>query len=240
MKGRLKIQDTADVYMKFADNTVRYFGCMNTTSIEKTVDTEDIRCGIGAGLASILYSNVDITMTLTPAFFNEWLIEYQSGGTAVTGNRNVWVTEADLVGTTATADATCVLVGTPVGGIVKAQDKSGKIYPATFLTGTVTVTGGANKGPFDISYQKAVATAETIDIRTDTFPAVVGIILHTIGYDVTTNVISTDVYFEFDRVIGDGGMNLSLALQTNSVNEVTARALPVAGVLGRYISAPRA
>lgn len=46
-RGRIKVQDVAELFLHFADGGTKFFGCMNTAGLEKTVDTEDIRCGIG-------------------------------------------------------------------------------------------------------------------------------------------------------------------------------------------------
>jgi hypothetical protein len=237
-KGKIKAQDVADVYMKFADGKVRWFGCMNTTGIEKTVDTEDIRCGIGAGLSGIVYSNSDMTLAITPAWLNEWLIEYQTGDTFTSGSRNVWVTEDNLLGVTSTTNATVTITGTPVGGIVKVQDADGKLYTATYLTGTVTITSASGGKYYSVSYEKAV-TADMVEFRNDTYPEAVSLILKTVAYDINTGLKTADLYFEFDRVISYGNLSLSLTLQTNTTNgELTFRVIPLNNIFGRYVSVP--
>jgi hypothetical protein len=240
IRGKNKMQDVCDVYVRYTGGDVRYMGCMNTTGIEKTISTTDIRCGIGAGLSSLLYTEPDMTLTITPAYFNEWLLEMNSGEEFDAAQSvNVWVAETDLTPTVATQDCTVTITGTPVGGIVKAQDAQGVLYPATFLTGTVTITGGANKGLMTVMYQKAV-TGDVLTFKTDSYPEVVGLTLHTIAYDPATNVVVADKYFEFDKVLGDGNMSLAMTLSTLSINEFTARVLPTQGnVFGKYITVER-
>lgn len=241
MYGKIKVQDTANVFYHFENGDTRFFGCMANAGLEKTVDTEDIRCGIGWGLASILYSNPDMSLTFTPAFWNEYFIE-DSAGESFTEDTsaNVW-THEEVTFVLATSDAEADIDGTPLNDIVKVQDSQGNLYPATFATGTVTVTGGADlagkKGI--VSYQTAV-TGNVLEFKTDSYPKVHGITLQTIAYDVDTNEVVADLYFNFERVLGDGSLSLALSGATNSVAEITARVLPTNGNLfGKYIVVPR-
>jgi len=242
MNGRIRVQDTADVFYHFANGDTRYFGCMNTANLEKTVDTEDIRCGIGFGLASIMYSNPDMTLTFTPAFWNDFFIEDATGDTFTSGESvNVWDYEQGNA-VLDTTDATVAITGTPVDDIVKVQDSKGKFYPATYTTSTVTIAGGAALAGqvVTVSYKKAV-TGDVLEFRTDNYPKVHGITLRTIAYDPDTNEIVSDLYFVFDRVLGDGALSLGLAGATNSITEISARVLPTNGNLfGKYIVVDRA
>lgn len=240
-KGKLKVQDVAEAFLVYADGSTRFFGCMDTSAISKTVDTEDIRCGIGAGLESILYSNPDMTVTLTPALWNEWFLEQASGNT-FQESQSVNVKTYELVPFSDNAgDAEAIITGTPVGGAVEVQDVQGKKYTATFSTGTVTVTGeGANLDgqKLYVLYDEAV-TGDVLTFNTDVQPTVVGLTLHTIAYDTTTNAKTADIYWVFDRVLGDGALDLSLAIQTISTTELTVRVLPSDGnVFGKYITVP--
>lgn len=242
-RGRIKVQDVAEAFVHYADGQTRYFGCLTNSGLEKTVDVEDIRCGIGAKLSGFIYSNPDMTITLTPAYFNESFMELQSGETFQAAQSvNVWVYEY-VKFSVSTADVTATITGTPVGGIVKVQANDGTQYPATFATSTVTVTGGAaTLGAVSayVLYQKAV-TADTLTFKADSYPEVVGLTLYTIAYDVETNQVVSDLYFTFDRVLGDGQMSLALALSTGATNEMTLRVLPNGkGEFGKYQSVDRA
>lgn len=241
MRGRVKVQDTADVFYHFANGDTRFFGCMNTASLEKTVDTEDIRCGIGFGLASILYSNPDMTLTFTPAFWNDFFIEDASGASFTEGEAvNVWTYEKVIFTDTA-GDATATITGTPVGDVVKVQDLQGKMYSATFATSTVTVaSAGGTLTEGIVSYQKA-STGDVLEFNADSYPKVHGITIHTIAYDPDTNEVVSDLYFTFDKVVGDGALSMALTGATNSITEISARVLPdVTGLFGKYIVVDRA
>lgn len=241
-RGRIKVQDVAELFLHLADGNTKFFGCMNTAGLEKTVDTEDIRCGIGWGLSSILYSNPDMSLTLTPAYWNEVFMEVQSGEEFVDAvATNVWTYETGTA-VLSTADATVTITGTPVGGVVKVQTMDGVSYPATFATSTVTITGGAALAgkTVQVLYQKAV-TGDILTFKTDSYPKVLGVTLHTVAYDIETNEIVSDLYFTFDRVVGDGNLSMAMTGATNNVGEVTVRVLPTGDKeFGKYISVPRA
>jgi hypothetical protein len=241
-RTRIKVQDVAELFMHFADGNTKFLGCMNTAGLEKTVDTEDIRCGIGWGLSSILYSNPDMSLTLTPAYWSETFMEIQSGEEFDDAESvKVWTYESG-VAVLATADATVAITGTPDGGVVKVQTMDGISYPATFATGTVTITGGAALAgkTVQVLYQKA-ATGDVLTFKTDSYPKVMGVTLHTVAYDVDTNEIVSDLYFTFNRVIGDGNLSMAMTGATNNAGEITVRVLPTTGnEFGKYISVPRA
>lgn len=244
---RIKVQDTADVFYNYADGTKRLFACMNTASIAKTVDTEDIRCGIGWNLASILYSNPDMTITMTPAFWNDYFLEDASGNTFSEDEAVNVATYENVPFTDSTGDAIATITGTPVGDLVQVQGSNGKNYPATHATGTVTVldANGASEliGKTATVIYDVSATGDVLDFESDVYPKVHGITIKTIAYDVETNDILADIYFVFNRVLGDGAFDLALTGATNSVTEITARVLPekvgTQNLFGKYIVVDR-
>lgn len=239
-KGRIMVKDTADVYYHLSNGDTRYFGCMNTSGLEKTIDTEDIRCGIGFGIATVMYTNPDMSITFTPAFWNDFFIQDAFGTDFSLGaSVNVWSTE-NVEFTVSASDATATIDGTPVDDVVKVQDKQGNLIPATFAGGTVTLTGGAQYDglTLPVSYEEAV-TGDVLALDVEEIPKVHGITLHTIAYDPDTNEILSDIYWKFTRVLGDGSLSLALQGATNSVTEITAKILPDNGSFGQYIVVDR-
>ena len=242
-RGKIKVQDVAEVFIHYSNGDTRFFGCTTSTGIEKTVDIEDIRCGIGWGLSGFIYSNPDMTISIVPAYWNEYFLELQSGETFQTAQSvNVWTYEY-VQFSTATADVTATITGTPLNNVVKVQADDGTQYTATFATATVTVTGGATTlGAVKayVLYQKAV-TGDTLTFKTDSYPEAVGMTLHTIAYDTVSDEVVSDLYFNFDKVKPDGAMSLALTGATSSTNEVNARVLPNANKeFGKYITVDRA
>ena len=240
-KSSIKIQDVFEAFITDVSGVTRFFGCLNTTAISKTVDVEDVRCGIGAKLANLIYSNPDMSVTITPAFLNEFFLE-QSTGNSFEESATISVKKKEFVEfADSTGDATATITGTPVNGEVSVQAKDGTLYVATFSTGTVTVTGeGATLAgkKLYVIYDESV-TADVLSFEADKYPEVQSLTLRTIAYDVDKNLPVANIYFVFDRVLGDGAMELSATLSTNSVNEVTLRVLPDAdGLFGKYITEP--
>lgn len=238
-KSRLKFQDVAEAFLTDVDGVTRFYGCMDTTAISKTLDIEDIRCGIGDKLVGFVYSNPDMSVTLTPALMNEFFLEDASGNefseaATVTVKKYEYVPFADSTG-----DATATITGTPVDGDVVVQSIDGTLYAATFTTGTVTVAteGAALAGKsLYVIYDESI-TADVLTFEADSYPKVKSLTLRTIAYDIDTNVEVANIYFVFEKVLGDGAMDLSLARSTNAVNEITLRVLPTAtGEFGKYIT----
>jgi len=235
--GKVLVKSTADVFYHFENGDTRYFGCMNTAGIEKTLDSEDIRCGVGWGLSAIMYTNPDMKLTFTPGFWNDYFLEDASGNTFASGTEDVWTYEA-VKFVLSSSDATCAITGTPLNDIVKVQDSQGKFYPATYSGGTVTVTGGASLAGSAgiVSYETSV-TGDVLTFTVNDMPKVHGITIHTIAYDPSTNEIVADLYWKLDKVVGDGALSLALTGATNSVTEITARVLPnEKGEFGKYIT----
>lgn len=239
--GKIMVKDTADVYYHLSNGETRFFGCMDSAGLEKTYDTEDIRCGIGYSIATIMYTNPDMTITFTPAFWNDYFIEDAFGVEFQTAQTtNVWTTE-EVKFTASASDATATITGTPVGDIVKVQDLQGNLIPATFATDTVTLTSGSQYDglTLPVSYEKEV-TGSILEMEVEEIPKVHGITIHTIAYDPDTNEILADLYFKFDKVLGDGNLSLALQGATKSITEISAKILPIAGSFGKYIVVDRA
>jgi len=236
-KGKILVKDTANVYYHFANGDTRFIGCMNSAGLEKTLDSEDIRCGIGWGIGGILYSNPDMKLTFTPAFWNDYFVEDASGSEFINGSEDIW-THEDVTFTASSSDAICTITGTPLNDVVKVQDANGKMYSATYSAGTVTVTGGASLDGTAgvVSYEESV-TGDILEFKSTAIPKVHGITLETIAYDPDSNEIVSKLYFKFNKVVGDGALSLAIAGGTNSITEITARVLPDSnGLFGKYIT----
>ena len=244
MYGKGKLTNSAEAFLKdLTTGELTFIGCTTDTSINKTIDSSDVRCGLDAGLAGIVYTNPDMTVTIATGAFNDYLIQLQNDedwATAQTLNVPKHTAEVALV--TATSDGTYTFTGTvptPVSDEMYFQDIQGKKYPVVFATPTATVTGGAGlTGTF--SWQEEVTTAETFDFNLDSLPKSVGLVLHHVVYDLSTNTPLADLYFDFDKVVGDGNLDLAMALSNPTTTSVTVRAIPDSGKFMRQIYVPMA
>lgn len=241
MYGKGKLTNSAEAFLKdLTTGELTFIGCTTDTSISKTIDTSDVRCGIDAGLAGIVYTNPDMTVTIATGALNDFLIQLQNDEdweTAQTLNVPKHTAVVPLV--TATSDGTYTFTSapTPVDDTMYFQDEQGKKYPVVFSTPTATVTGGAGlSGIF--SWQEEVSTAETFDFNIESLPKSVGLVLHHVVYDLSTNTPLADLYFDFDKVVGDGNLDLAMALSNPTTTSVTVRAIPDSGKFMKQIYVP--
>lgn len=244
MYGNAKLTNSAEVFLKdFATGKLSFFGCITETGMNKTIDSTDLRCGMDAGLAGIAYTNPDMTLTIATIAWNDYLIQLQ--------NDEEWEEDVELnipintgVVTLTNDDGDGVFTFdpliSPVGDKVYFQDTRGKSYDVAFddATGVATVAGvGAIQGSF--SYLVEVANAQTFDFNTDSLPKSTGIVLHHVARDIASNEPIADVYFEFDNVVGDGNLDLNMAINDTAGTSVTLRALPSSGKFMRQIYVPK-
>lgn len=228
----VKVQDVAEAFVKYADGTLRFFGCLTNSGINQSVSSDDIRCGIGNKLKTRIFTQKDLEVTVETGLYSDHMIELQSGSEFQTGQSvNVWKNESGTAGAGGTVDIT----GTPVGDVVHVQDNKGVLYVATFATGTVTITSGVEGELYYISYEEATTTADILALGSSAFPKTVNLILHTIAYDPDTDEVLADIWWDITNASPDGNIDLSYAVASNTVTNATFRALDVAGSYGSYI-----
>ena len=220
-----------------ADGTTKFLGCLTNTGVARTANKEDIRCGVNGDLKTILQLSSDMTITLTTANWNDQFLEMGSGSEFELAQTTTVKTYELVPFTTSTADAVATITGTPEGGTVEVQDGQGRMYAATFATGTVTVTGGATTiagTDCYVIYTKEI-TANVLDLRSDVLPKAFELTLHAIAFDKEGGTRVADLYFKLPKVQPEGDLNLATATNTNTTNEITLRVLPVSGSFGGYL-----
>ena len=240
-RGNIRLQDVAQVFLHYGGTTpsTKFIGCMNTVSIAKTMDTEDIRCGLGWGLSSIMYSNPDMSLTFTPAYWEDEFISLATGESfEAKTDYIVHFADTGLLGVdgkiTISRDAELdSLKVVTLDGTVIAGTLDGKVFTAESAP---ALTGKLVNAIYKIKY----ATADVMPFRTDTFPDSVGISLYTHAYDVVTNEIVTEHTWQFHRALSDSSLNLALTGGTNNITELTLRVLPTNNEFGKYIVATKA
>lgn len=242
-KSNIIVKNVFEAIAGLPDGTSRFMGCLTSSGISKTVNTEDIRCGINGDLKTILQLDSDMTITLNTAVWNDYFMEMNSGSEFELAQTLTVKTYEEVDFTASTLDAVGEMLRIPVGGIVEVQDNQGKVYEATFLTGDVTVTGGAATlaGTKALVLFTEEVTADMLDLRSDVLPQVFELTLHAIAYDaVDGGAVLADLYFHFPRVQPEGSMDMSTATSTNTQNEIVFRVLPVSGSFGTYMAVERA
>lgn len=243
MYERAKLTNAAEVFLKdLSTGALTFMGCITESSWNKTIEVTDLRCGIEAGLAGLSYTNPDMTVTIATIAWNDYLIQMQNDEDWATGvSLSVPKHTAPVPLVTATLNGTYTFspAVTPVGGTMYFQDTNGQSYPVVYVSPTATVTGGAGlTGTF--SWMEAVTTAETFDFKTGSLPKATGLIMHHVAYSLDTNEPLADVYFVFDKVVGDGSLEMSMTIGNTAGTTVTLRALSDSGKFMRQIYVPRA
>ena len=230
------VNKTASVFHHFADGKTRFFGLMNTASIDKSIDTEEIRAGEAWGVKALMYTNPSMELTLIPAFWDDFFIEDAAGSVFENAVATTLPENEAITFVLSTADATATMTGTPVDDEVQVQDSTGKLWAATFAAGTITVVGGAAlAGTSGYALFKIAVTGDVLTFESEKYPEVHGITLRTSAIDTDSNKIVANLYFAFDNVVSDGSLALALAGATNSITEVKAKVLPNAlGEFGKY------
>lgn len=236
MKSGVVVHDVLEAYL-LQGSTAHFFGCLTESNINKAQTSEDIRCGIGNVLRNIYDTEQDITFSVTTAMHSDHFIEYQSGGSFSTGQTvEVWkheVGEAD-------ASLEVTITGTPVDGVVKVIDRFNEEYVGVYATGTVTITGATEGETYTVFYEEEETTADVLDFDATKYPENVEVMLHGIAYDPKTNLVISDIYYQFPIAKPDGNLDLGYALASNITPQITFRAIANAdNSLGKYIVVDR-
>jgi len=243
MLNKIKVQDTAEAFFIDSDGVAKFFGCTSSAGVSKAVSAEDIRCGIGAGIATRLFTANDINVTVETGLYANTFIEMQSGEEFATAQTpTVWKAESVVAVETTAPAATLTITGTPVDDEFYIQDRFGvPIASGTIAAKVITVATGLTAGDtYTVVYPEAQTGAYTLQFKTASFPKVTGLMLHTIAYDPDTDEVLADIYWDIPKASPDGNLDLAYAIQTNTPTSATFRALDSNGLTATYIVVPRA
>lgn len=234
------INDTCDVVMtRISDNKVVFTGEAQLASIAQTVQEDKVQGGIGNRVIAILRSQKNVDLTVRNAVFDSDYIEVMSGGSFTSKAGVVFKKEENL--TMATKAVT--ISGTPkTGGIIKVIAPDGKQYAGTFATDKITTTDGVDGPGYTAIYQADITGANTLSIDATKFSERYKVEYHTIEYNVVTNAIVNDLYFQFDSVLPSGNFTLSFENGNAQTPEMNLMALCPIGSneIGRVIEVTRA
>jgi hypothetical protein len=232
------IQDVLECYLKdLADPTKVYFiGLTTRNDITQQVAQELLRGGIGNGVVGVLQSNKEISFTVTTLLHNDDIFAIQSGAT-FSANQTVTVQKNETV---KCATGALTIEGTPVGSAVVVFDKNGKVIEGTFATGKVTITGGTDGDWYTVVYPESV-TGDVLSLDSKKFPRNYYVELHTIAYDVDTNEVCADIFWQFNKCLPDGAMNASHEAGKQVGDEMKFNAQLIKGnsEYGKYVVVPR-
>ena len=225
-----------DVFEVFVNDGTRdyFYGCVTGTGLEKTVDSELLRCGIGNKVRAKQFNSQDYKVNVTPLFHNDNIIAMQTGGAFVAGTktlkRSFGAVAVDNLGDIE-IDMTSA-GGTPVGDAVVVLDKYNTVFVGTYVADVVTITGGV-AGDFYTILWDEVLTGEALDLGGAVFPENVHLTLKGLGYDPDTNAEKLNIYWDFPIASPDGNLSQAYEVGTNSPTNIAFDILSN-GVTGSY------
>lgn len=239
------INDTCDVIMtRISDSKIVFIGESQLASFSQKVKEDKIYGSIGNKVVAILSSEKTVDLKVRNAVFDSDYLEIVLGNSFKAKTGLIFKKEENL-----TLDATKLFVtiaGTPkTGGIMKLIAPNGNSKTATFATTKLTAESAfaATDGltGYTALYQVEAADANTLSIDSAVFSEKYKVEYHTIEYNVLTNAIVNDLYFQFDSVLPSGNFDLSFENGKPQTPELDLMALCPLGSseIGRIIEIPR-
>jgi hypothetical protein len=228
------VKDICEVYAVDSEDNVYFLGLTNSTDITQTVQTDEIRAGIGNGVINRNVHDKSITFSVATGIHSDSIYAMQSGTEFTDGTYTVHKNEKATLTT-----GKLTIVGTPSGTSALAIDKHGKQFVGTITGQDVTITGGTEGEKYTVIYP-SVVTGQILSLRSDKFPKNYSVELRTIAIDNETNEQIADLFWVFKKAQPDGGLKASLKAGSNANDEITFTALLPGDdkEYGKYIVVP--
>lgn len=114
---------------------------------------------------------------------------YSAGTTGATGTMT----------TSTQGTSTVTITGTPKdNNAITVISTNGNQFTGVNSAGTVTFTGGIGGDKYIALYQIDDTTAQVLDLDSEIYAAAYMVEYHTIEYDIISNTVVKDLYFQFD------------------------------------------
>jgi len=170
-----------------------FFGLTTGNEIGQSIETEQLKAGIGDVTWAVLKGSKQMTVSAQYAAFNDYLTMLQVGSDFETKTVNVAVKETADYETT----VGITITGTPVGTAVTVLNNvTGETLAGTFATGKVTTTPAVTAGTScTVIYEKALATQSILPFKADALPKNFELHLH--GIAKQDGVVVADIYYVF-------------------------------------------
>lgn len=228
MTQNLLVMDVGNVYLEDLE-TGKIIGTTTASAnaINSTLEQDFLRGGWGGGIHAAINSSKLVELSFSDIFYSMDYLSLQQGTEVEEG-----VTGHVLQHFTAEVkDQTGDLyVDVPTGiNITSAifEDLDGSQETVTVTTskadipvGSVAVVGDTVK----IYYKKTI-TGRKVTFDSAKFPKHVKVTFHTRAFDPKTNVVTEDIYMEFDKCQVGGNSSIELGVNTPVPTEMTFTAL---------------
>lgn len=238
-KKEIIIQDVCNAIISKGDKVVANTK-LQMSAIEATVNTEELRAGIGNKKFYVIKNQKDMTLNFRNATFSEdWISMTQ--GVDIVNDKEVEVTRAETIciedGVTSYE-----LNGTPLGDEVKIEDETGVTKKVTTTGKTLDISTETTINTMEemVVIYKEKVTGSSIEFDAEKFPGNYKVELQTISYDLDGNIYS-DIYFVFPNCSASGDLSLSFEAGSVITPELTFDVLqPRCGsAMGEMINVPR-
>ena len=243
MTRDLVIQDTCEVISEdLVSNNIYNVGYAQISAIEQTVDSTDLRGGIGNKLAYLLRTSKDISLQITSATFKSEFLALISGDTMKDVAEKVRKVLYLPVKLNASVKEITLPTAQSALTAVRVEDVDGKQYDLVPSAGVIDVTTlqAVEGDELDVYYLDDV-TGQGIEFDAEKFGNKYKITYRTVAYDREKAIITHDVYFIFDEAIPDGAFSMQLQNGEVYIPEMNFRVTPPTGSskLGRTIHSER-
>jgi hypothetical protein len=165
----------------------------------------------------------------------------QSGRDFANGNITVMASESAICSVAGKVNVT----GTPKNGTVMVQDSHGKQIAGAFATGAFTATTASDiavGSAYTIFYAVDKTSVPILTLDSKSFPKSYYVELHTIAYDIDKNVVTADVYWQFNKALPNGSLSAQYEAGKGNGDDIefTAQLLAGNSAYGNYVVIPRA
>lgn len=215
------------------------------SSINSSLSEEQIRAGWGGGIVATINSEKNVELSFTDVFFSMDYLAMVQGSEVEEGATGTVIEQFEG---TITDNGGVLEIAVPADVTVTSAtlvDKDGTQDAVTITSGKITAPEGlvAEAGDSVIVFYTKEIVGQKVVIDAQKFPKFVGIQYHTRAFNPDTNVVTKDIYIQFDKVKPQGNMDLALEVSSAANTEMTFVAMNKnlnSTEMGRYFAVDRA
>jgi hypothetical protein len=202
-------------------NEVIATSVLQDAQIQRQLQSQEIRTGVGNALYGELYYNPTVTIQLTHTFYEYKWLARTLGETIKTGAGTAW----DFLSSYTVSGSSVVLPNAPLAvSDVYVQNASGNNVTGFTLSGstldfTAATPAVANSDVLSITYQySSDPQTQTIDFDDSVFGKGCKIVLETVEMDGGGNPLYT-IQYEYYNAVPDGQFTLNTQSQRQAVTQ---------------------
>lgn len=216
-----------------------------TSGISASLNEELLRAGWGGGVVATINSEKNVELNFTDVFFSMDYLAMVQGTEVEEGATGTVIEQFEGI---VADNAGALEVQLPAGVTVTSAtmvDLDGAQEAVTVTGGKFPVPAGSTAivGDRIIVFYKKEITGQKVVIDAQKFPKYVAVQYHTRAFNPETNVVTKDIYIQFDKVKPQGNQDMTLEVSSASNTEMTFVAMNkdlYSTEMGRYFAVDRA